>query len=120
MAGSQKSVFLSFHAEITPQTSEALISVVTQQMLQGKTDVHLLLSTPGGQVGAGIATYNDQGQIAAIICKRTVIDSAEVESLFLKAAFMLPAEAQTKGIVHEVRDVRIPLGTPVLQLVFQR
>jgi ATP-dependent protease ClpP protease subunit/transposase-like protein len=53
-----QSVFISFHAEIIPQTSEALVSVIASQMQQGKRDIHLMMSTPGGQVASGIAVYN--------------------------------------------------------------
>ena len=70
---SPQSVFISFMAEVIPGTAEALVSVVAQHMMQGKTDIHLMLSTPGGQVAAGIAAYNmlrreahgDAGLVAA-------------------------------------------------------
>jgi ATP-dependent Clp protease, protease subunit len=187
-AASPQSVFISFQAEINPSTSEALLSVVAQQMMQGKTDVHLLLSTLGGHVSCGIAAYNtlrgmpitltthnvgtvnsignvlylagerrfasptssfmfhgvgfdittttrfeekhlrermdqltnDQSLIAEVICKRSNIDAEEANRLFLQAAFVRPDEAQAKGIVHEIRDLHVPPGAPVLQLVFQR
>lgn len=55
---SPQSAFISFTAEIIPGTAEALVSVVSQHMMQGKTDIHLMLSTPGGSVAAGIGVYN--------------------------------------------------------------
>jgi ATP-dependent protease ClpP protease subunit len=50
--------FVSFSAEIVPQTSEALLNAVTQLVNQGFRDIHLLLSTPGGVVALGITIYN--------------------------------------------------------------
>lgn len=63
----------------------------------------------------------DQAQIAAIIEQRaTFADPAEIKELFLEARTKDPAYAKAKGIIHEIRDVQIPAGAPVFQLVFQR
>jgi len=51
-------VYISFHAEVNQTTSEALLSVVAQQMGEGRREVHLLLSTPGGLVANGLGIYN--------------------------------------------------------------
>lgn len=53
-----KQVYISFHAEVNQTTSEALLSVVAQQMGEGRREVHLLLSTPGGLVANGLGIYN--------------------------------------------------------------
>jgi ATP-dependent protease ClpP protease subunit len=50
--------FVSFSAEIIPQTSEALLNAVTRFVSQGFRDIHLLLSSPGGMVALGITIYN--------------------------------------------------------------
>lgn len=50
--------FISFSAEVVPQTTEALIQAVTNFVNQGFKEVHLLLSTPGGSVMHGITIYN--------------------------------------------------------------
>lgn len=63
----------------------------------------------------------DQTQIASIIEQRaTFANAAEVKELFLEAQTKDPTYALAKGIVHDIRDVQIPPGAPVFQLVFQR
>lgn len=51
-------VYVSFAAEINAKTTEALLGVMAQQCGQNVKTVHLLLSTPGGQVNCGITIYN--------------------------------------------------------------
>jgi ATP-dependent Clp protease, protease subunit len=53
-----KTIYVSFSAEVTTQTTEALLGVMAQQVMQGMQHVYLLLSTPGGQVTCGINIYN--------------------------------------------------------------
>jgi ATP-dependent Clp protease protease subunit len=50
--------YISFLAEIVPQTTEALIAALTNFVNQGFREIHLLLSTPGGSVMHGITIYN--------------------------------------------------------------
>lgn len=50
--------FISFCAEIVPQTSEALIAAVSNFVGQGFREIHLLLTTPGGHVMHGVTIYN--------------------------------------------------------------
>jgi ATP-dependent Clp protease, protease subunit len=50
--------FISFAAEIVPQTTEALLLAFTNFVNQGFKEIHLLLSTPGGSVMHGITIYN--------------------------------------------------------------
>jgi len=50
--------YLSFAAEITPFTAQSLIGAVGAQVNAGYNEVHLLLSTPGGQVADGLSIYN--------------------------------------------------------------
>lgn len=63
----------------------------------------------------------DQAQIASIIQQRaTFPDPAEIKELFLEARTKDPTYAKAKGIIHDIRDIQIPPGAPVFQLVFQR
>jgi len=184
----EKTVYISFSAEIVPKTSEALLAVLAQQANEGVKEVHLMLSTPGGSVMNGINLYNvmrampfhlithnvgnidsignavflageeryacpqatfmfhgvgfdinqgirleekllrerlgsllaDQTRIADIIKQRTKLDPGEIGNLFLEAQTKDAAYARANGIIHDIRDVKIPDGTPVFQLVFQR
>jgi ATP-dependent Clp protease protease subunit len=51
-------VYVSFSAEIRPQTTETLIAVLGEQANKGVDEVYLLLSTPGGSVMNGLNLYN--------------------------------------------------------------
>src|SRR3954463_10442402 len=53
-----ETVYISFSAEIIPNTTEALLSVCAQQANNRVKRVYLLLSTPGGQVMNGLNIYN--------------------------------------------------------------
>jgi ATP-dependent Clp protease, protease subunit len=180
--------FVSFSAEIIPQTSEALIGSVAQFVSQGFRDIHLLLSTPGGMVSYGITVYNalrgmpisltthnignvdsigaviflagekryacpqatfmlhgvsvrtmgpmqffeknlkeklasvqaDHERIKDIYHGRAGISREDAESFFLGESTINSTDAVSRGLAHEVRDVQIPAGSPIAQLVFNR
>ena len=50
--------YVSFSAEIIPQTTESLIAVMSDQANKKIDEVCLLLSTPGGSVMHGMTLYN--------------------------------------------------------------
>lgn len=62
----------------------------------------------------------DQNRIAQVIEERTSLDSAQISPLFREAQTKDAAYAIGAGIVHEVKDVEVPSGAPVISLVFQR
>lgn len=66
------------------------------------------------------AVLNDQRLIGSIILDRTNIKETEVSELFLTAQTKDTAYAISSGIIHEVRNVQIPAGGPIISLVFQR
>jgi len=51
-------LYVTFSAEVIPQTSEALIAIMGEAASAQIPEVHLLLSTPGGSVMNGINVYN--------------------------------------------------------------
>lgn len=53
-----KPAFVSFSAEVTVQTTEGLLNTMANCANGGITEVHLLLSSPGGSVMHGINVYN--------------------------------------------------------------
>jgi len=181
--------YISFSAEINPNTTEALLAAFANFVNQGFREIFLLLSSPGGSVMHGITVYNvlrglpinlsthnvgnvdsigtviylagnrryacpqatfmlhgvafisatapaqffernlqeridslraDQQRIAAIYQDRTGINSQEAEQLFLREQTINASDAVNRGLVHEPRDVQIPAGSPVIQLVFNR
>jgi len=62
----------------------------------------------------------DQKRIGSIIQERTSIVEAEIDDLFREARTKDATYALGNGIVHEIREVLIPPGGPVISLVFQR
>lgn len=72
------SVYLSFHAEVNQTTAEALLSVIAQQMADGRRDVHLLLSTPGGLVASGLGVFNT---LRALPIRLTTYNVGSVNSI---------------------------------------
>lgn len=60
----------------------------------------------------------DQRRIGAIIAERSRLETEKVEELFLEATTRDPDYALTCGLIDEIRDVQIPKGAPVHQLVF--
>lgn len=62
----------------------------------------------------------DQLRIGAIIRNHTTLDEAQVGDLFREARTKDADYAKSIGIVHDIRDVNIPTGSPIISLVFQR
>lgn len=63
---------------------------------------------------------SSQKRIGDIVQERSSIKAEDIGSLFLEAKTLDAATATSLGIVHELRDVKIPPGAPVISLVFQR
>jgi ATP-dependent Clp protease protease subunit len=62
----------------------------------------------------------DQNKIATVIEERTLLSMQKIRPLFRQAQTKDVAYAVSAGIVHEVKDVQIPAGAPIIALVFQR
>ena len=62
----------------------------------------------------------DQARISDIICDRTSITQDKVKKLFREANTITAKLALNFGIIHEIRELRFPVGAPVLSFVFQR
>lgn len=63
---------------------------------------------------------SDQKRIGAIIAQNSSLTEQEIADLFREAQTKDAGWAVDKGIVHEIRDIQIPAGSPVISLVFQR
>ena len=66
------------------------------------------------------ALQADQLRIGSVIGERTQIKGRAISKLFLEAQTKDAAYAKSNGIIDDIREVEIPTGTPILQLVFQR
>jgi len=62
----------------------------------------------------------DQKRIGSIIRKHTNLNERQIRNLFREARTKDANYALSVGIVHEIRDVQIPPGSPIVSLVFQR
>jgi ATP-dependent Clp protease, protease subunit len=62
----------------------------------------------------------DQRRIGSIIQERTRLTGRKVKAMFREAKTVDATFSAGCGIVDEVRDVQIPAGAPIYQLVFQR
>lgn len=185
----QAVVYVSFSAEISQGTTEALMATCANLVAQNVSTVHLLLSTLGGTVINGLNLYNvlrampfklithnvgsvnsignvvflageeryanphatfmfhgvgfdvngekmrfeeknlrerldsiiaDQARISNIMCERTRLTQEETKGLFLESQTKDPDFARSKGIIHDIRDFKLPNGAPFVQLVFKR
>lgn len=70
------------------------------------------------ELGEGLAA--DEKRISGVIRERTSLSDEEIVRLFQEQSTKDAAYALARGIIHEIRDVRIPPGSPVLSLAFQR
>jgi ATP-dependent Clp protease protease subunit len=59
-------------------------------------------------------------RIGTVMRERTNLQERAIRSLFREAQTKDAAFAAGCGIVHEIRDVQIPAGAPVISLVFKR
>lgn len=62
----------------------------------------------------------DQKRMGDIISQRTSLSGKDIANLFSEAQTRDASYAVDKGIIHEIRDVQIPKGSPVISLVFKR
>ena len=70
--------YLSFSAEINQHTAEQLIAAVTNLCSNGATEIHLMMSTPGGIVNNGITIYHT---LRALPCKIITYNMGSVDSI---------------------------------------
>ena len=63
---------------------------------------------------------SDQKRIGSLITEYTKISKDEIDKLFKQGETKDCEFALEKGIVHEIREVKIKPGSPVIQLVFKR
>lgn len=181
-------VYVSFSAEIIPNTTEALIGIMVECANKNVQKVNLLISSPGGAVMNGFNLYNvlkgmpfeltthnvgnvdsignviflsgkiryacpnatfmfhgagfnsrpnerleqknleeklnnllsDQKRIGHVIVQHSTLKAKQVSLLFKQAVTKNAEYALNSGIIHEIRDVNIPTGCPVVSLIFQR
>lgn len=62
----------------------------------------------------------DQKLIADIIAEESQYTQEEIEKMFFEADTRTPEQAKDKGLINDIKEVSIPEGAEVVQLIFQR
>ena len=62
----------------------------------------------------------DQQKIGAIFAERTRLAGDEIKELFLEAVTRDPEYARQAGFIHDIREIEIPAGAQIHQMVIQR
>ena len=63
---------------------------------------------------------SDQKRMGQIITSRSCVKNDEIAKLFRTQTTVVSTWAKDNGIIEDIRDFNIPLGSPVVSLVFQR
>jgi ATP-dependent protease ClpP protease subunit len=71
-------VYISFSAEINPNTTESLIGLISNLVNQRVPHLYLMLSTPGGNVMNGMNLYN---VMRALPCELSIHNVGNVDSI---------------------------------------
>lgn len=103
--------YINFHAPINQHTTQNLMAVVGQKLMQGTTDFYIMLSTPGGEVASGLTLYNF---LRAIPANLTMHNTGNVDSIgnaiFLAADVRLACAHSTfmfHGVGFDVKNLRV-------------
>jgi ATP-dependent Clp protease protease subunit len=111
-------VYVSFSAEINPNTTESLIATMAQCANNRVAEVYLLLSTPGGSVMNGMNLYN---VLRAMPFKLTTHNVGNVDSIG-NAVFLAGetryASAQSTFMFHGV-GFELPAGGRLEQKILR-
>ena len=87
-------VYVSFSAEINPNTTESLIALLSNLTNQNVPDVYLLLSTPGGAVMSGLNLYN----VMRGECPSSSPSTTSVTSIRSETRFSSQAQSDTHAL----------------------
>jgi ATP-dependent protease ClpP protease subunit len=103
--------YINFHGPINQHTTQNLMSAISQRLMSGFDDFHILISTDGGDVASGLTLYNFLRAVAAPVTMHNVgaLDSIGT-AVFLAAETRLacPHSAFTfRSIGIELKDTRI-------------
>jgi len=67
-----------------------------------------------------LSILSDQSRMGNIIAQNTKLSAGDIAELFKEAQTKDATFALDKGIIHEVRELQITYGCPIISLVFQR
>ena len=111
-------VYISFSAEINQATTEGLLGICGHGV---GFDINGQVRFEQKSLRERLDSINaDQTRISKILCERTALSTDEANQLFLEAVTKDPEYARSKGIISDVREIKVPEGATFLQLVFKR
>ena len=70
--------YINLHAPINQSTVQQLMATCGQLLKEGKNELYLMLSTPGGRVDSGVTLYNF---LRAIPCELTTHNMGNIDSI---------------------------------------
>lgn len=62
----------------------------------------------------------DEARISSIVQQRSKLSESQIRAFFGQAHTMDATEAVSAGLVNDIKDVKIPPGSPMVTLSFQR
>jgi len=102
--------YVSFSAEIVPQTTEQLIAVFANLTNNGASEIHLLLTTPGGSVMHGITLYNTLRSLPVKVVTHNMGNVDSIGNVIFLAGDELNACPNSTFMFHGVGfDVTTPV-----------
>ena len=104
-------VFLAGHIRYATPASAFVLHGISWTFAQGATLSY-------SQMQETISRFDAAEQLTArIIGDRTKITAEEVRALFRQGESKTPAFALEKGLINEIRDVKIPEGAPLHSII---
>jgi len=67
-----------------------------------------------------VGLQRDQKLLMDIILAKTNLKEEDLKKMFLEAHTKTPQEAKALGIIHDVKEAKIPAGTQIASFVFQQ
>ena len=105
-----KTLYVIFTAEITPVTVERLTATMVQAVKEQVQEVYLAVSTPGGQVQAGIALYNTLLSMPFVLTVHNISSVNSIGNVIFLAGASRYATSNATFMFHGVGfDVNGPL-----------
>ena len=106
-------IFLAGHKRYATQNATFMFHGVGYESPQGRVEEKFLRERLDGLM-------SDQKRIGDIIAHHTNLIEGEIKELFREAQTKDATYARDKGLIHEIRSLKIVAGTPIIPLVFKR
>jgi ATP-dependent Clp protease protease subunit len=105
-------IYINFSAEINPNTSEALMNFLADQINKGEKEFYILLSSVGGSVKDGVTLYNYLRSLPARIIMHNIGMVDSISNVIFLAADERYAVPYSSFLFHGV-GFDIPQATRI-------